>query len=120
MKSQASDTTLVGGGRRDPASEQSNCQTISVTAITISGGSRMPAAWAANSRSRSTAGLAGGRNATISAGAPGTGTDDPAEKAGALAPITPPFLFSRGGERALGVRGTKTLPSEKMSFLAAV
>ena len=89
MKSQASVTTLVGGGRREPASEQSSCQTISVKASTISGGSRMPAARLANSRSRSTAGLAGGRNATISAVAPGTGTAAAMETL-ALACITTP------------------------------
>ena len=38
MKSQASDTTLVGGGRRAPGSEQRSCQTNSVIESTMSGG----------------------------------------------------------------------------------
>ena len=33
MKSQASATTLLGGGRREPGSEQSSCQTNSMSAM---------------------------------------------------------------------------------------
>ena len=38
MKSQASATTLLGGGRRAPGSEHRSCQTNKVIASTISGG----------------------------------------------------------------------------------
>ena len=37
------DTTLVGGGRRAPGSEQRSCQTKSVRPITMSGGRTTPA-----------------------------------------------------------------------------
>src|SRR5882724_6701260 len=53
MKSQASDTTLVGGGSRAPDSEQRSCHTNSDTEITMSGGRMTCMAWRATSPMRS-------------------------------------------------------------------
>ena len=95
MKSQASATTLVGGGRRAPGSEHRSCQTNRVIASTIRGGSTTFAICRAISPTRSSAGRIGGWKATISAertGASGTGMSAVSAIAVALlaAAITPP------------------------------
>ena len=73
MKSQASATTLVGGGRRAPGSEHRSCHTNSVTASTINGGRTTCNVCRAISATRSSAGRRGGRKVTISALVPDTG-----------------------------------------------
>ena len=92
MRSQDSVETLVGAGSDEPGAEQRSCQTKSTSAITITGGiTAAPTSLAAASRSRSTTGRAGGRKATISAVAPGTGTAAAIDAVLALlAAITPP------------------------------
>ncbi len=90
MKSQASDTTLVGGGSRAPGSEQRSCHTNNVIDITMSGGNTTLTMWRAASAIRSSAGRIGGRKATISAVVPGTGTAAATEAATLAACITPP------------------------------
>jgi hypothetical protein len=91
MKSQASDTTLVGAGSRAPGSEQRSCQTNSVSEMTMSGGSTTCIVWRATSPMRSRAGRIGGLNGTISAVASGTGMSAAMETAALLtAGITRP------------------------------
>ena len=91
MKSQESLITLLGAGSEEPGAEHSSCHTKIVSPITITGGITIPTTWLALSRSRSSPGRTGGRNGTISAVAPGTGTAAAIDAVLALlAAITPP------------------------------
>ena len=122
MKSQASDTTLVGGGRRAPGSEQRSCQTNSVTAMHDQRRQqrrRTSCRAASPHRARAT-GRTGGRKATISAVAPGTGHGGRDGRGVGLACSRhhATFLICRRGEIGLGIRGIEHLAVEE-GLLAA-